>query len=49
MAEALREWLSENDADCDDTEFVAAGVMSSGWIVQYRAQPAPHCVLARAS
>lgn len=47
MAEAVRAWLNENA--CEGPEVLAAGVMSSGWIVQYHAQPKPHCVLVRAS
>lgn len=47
MAEAVRDWLNEND--CEGPEVLAAGVMTSGWIVQYHAEPSPTCTLLRAS
>ncbi|MFN3473541.1 MAG: hypothetical protein ACK4ZW_05795 [Blastomonas sp.] len=45
MAEALRAYLRDNDAHCGDTEYVAAGKMSSGHALIFYAMPEPHCSL----
>jgi hypothetical protein len=35
----LFEWLTEHDADCDDTEYVAVAVEEGPVMLRYHAEP----------
>ncbi len=49
MADAIRAWLTENDALCDDVEYIATGTHENGWMITYRAGPPPICEAERAN
>lgn len=45
MAQALRDWLKENDALCEDEEYVAIGMNEPDVVLTFRAGPPPALVV----
>lgn len=46
MMTALREWFTENDAFCEDVEFVAIALSAPKMIATYHAAPVPRLVVS---